>query len=466
MAFINQIYSLVNDAAAQVLGTAAPKANTTTGLVDLGSALTDKQLVDHFYHELVNRIYRTRYMVRSKARKDRKVLRDTTEYGAYTQRVYYELPEAVANQTYTIPQLDGGGNIDTYNQANPYSINQTVAISSMIFGTKGTWSIEVIRPVEQIKMAFLSASEMACFIDGIYITIDNAMKVQEEAIEAAAINTGIAQAVAAGRGRNVLGEYNILHSGSPLASVEAANESADFHRYVVREILKTKSQLNDMSVKFNAAGYATYTSDDNMVIELLNEFASNNAIYLQSDTFHNELVSLKNYDTVNYWQALGDTKFGDTSKIMVTNSGINSGNAVTVNGVIANIRDIEAVAAHFDNIRRYEKFNERSEVMIDMLKADRGYAVDDHMNNVVFYMEIPGTITKDTSDAHVTSIATSKPVVDAFQPIQITAVFGDGYTYNAVTVNGNAITPNSDGEYWYTATAATNITIAVTSKSA
>ena len=104
--------------------------------------------------------------------------------------------------------------------------------------------------------------------------------------------------------------------------------------------------------------------------------------------------------------------------------------------------------------------------MIDMLKADRGYAVDDHMNNVVFYMELPGTITKDASDAHVTSIATSKPVVDAFQPIQITAVFGSGYTYNAVTVNGDAITPNSDGEYWYTPTSAIDITIAVTSKSA
>lgn len=465
MAFINQIYSLVNDAAAQVLGKEAPAVENTTGLVDLGSALTDKQLVDHFYHELVNRIYRTRYMVRSKARKDRKVLRDTTEYGAYTQRVYYELPDAVANQTYTIPQLDQG-EIDTYNQASPYAINQTVAISSMIFGTKGTWSIEVIRPVEQIKMAFLSASEMAGFIDGIYVTIDNAMKIQEEAVEAAAVNTGIAQAIAAGRGRNVLGEYNVLHSGSPITSVEAANESADFHRYVVREILKTISQLKDMSVKFNAAGYATYTDESNMIVELLNEFASNNAIYLQSDTFHNELVALPNYDTVNFWQSLGDTKFDDTSKIIVQNSGINSGNAVTVNGVIANIRDIEAVAAHFDNIRRYEKFNERSEVMIDILKADRGYAVDDHMNNVVFYMEIPGTITKDASDAHVTSIATSKPVVDAFQPIQITAVFGSGYTYNAVTVNGDAITPNSDGEYWFTPTEAVDVTIVVTSKSA
>lgn len=465
MAFINQIYSLVNDAAAQVLGKDAPAVENTTGLVDLGSALTDKQLVDHFYHELVNRIYRTRYMVRSKARKDRKVLRDTTEYGAYTQRVYYELPDAVANQTYTIPQLDQG-EIDSYNQASPYAINQTVAISSMIFGTKGTWSIEVIRPVEQIKMAFLSASEMAGFIDGIYVTIDNAMKIQEEAVEAAAVNTGIAQAIAAGRGRNVLGEYNVLHSGSPITSVEAANESADFHRYVVREILKTISQLKDMSVKFNAAGYATYTDESNMIVELLNEFASNNAIYLQSDTFHNELVALPNYDTVNFWQSLGDTKFDDTSKIIVQNSGINSGNAVTVNGVIANIRDIEAVAAHFDNIRRYEKFNERSEVMIDMLKADRGYAVDDHMNNVVFYMEIPGTITKDASDAHVTSIATSKPVVDAFQPIQITAVFGSGYTYNAVTVNGDAITPNSDGEYWFTPTEAEDVTIVVTSKSA
>lgn len=465
MAFINQIYSLVNDAAAQVLGKDVPAVENTTGLVDLGSALTDKQLVDHFYHELVNRIYRTRYMVRSKARKDRKVLRDTTEYGAYTQRVYYELPDAVANQTYTIPQLDQG-EIDSYNQANPYAINQTVAISSMIFGTKGTWSIEVIRPVEQIKTAFLSASEMAGFIDGIYVTIDNAMKIQEEAVEAAAVNTGIAQAIAAGRGRNVLGEYNVLHSGSPITSIEAANESADFHRYVVREILKTISQLKDMSVKFNAAGYATYTDESNMIVELLNEFASNNAIYLQSDTFHNELVALPNYDTVNFWQSLGDTKFDDTSKIIVQNSGINSGNTVTVNGVIANIRDIEAVAAHFDNIRRYEKFNERSEVMIDMLKADRGYAVDDHMNNVVFYMEIPGTITKDTSDAHVTSIATSKQVVDAFQPIQITAVFGSGYTYNAVTVNGDAITPNSDGEYWFTPTEAEDVTIVVTSKSA
>ena len=122
-----------------------------------------------------------------------------------------------------------------------------------------------------------------------------------------------------------------------------------------------------------------------MVVELLSEFATATDLYLQSDTFHDELTKLPNFERVPFWQSSGQSfAFADCSKIDIDHDDFT--NAVTQAGIIGFVHDIENVACYFGNRRSWEVFNPRSEVVVHGEKAEKGYAVDNNANAVVFYI--------------------------------------------------------------------------------
>jgi hypothetical protein len=386
MAIISQISSIVNDAVADALGKNASATQLdSTNIVSLGQAIEEYDLYEGFFKSLVNRIVRTVYFIRRYEGNDRSILRDEHEYGAFVQKVYYTAPDAVDNPTY---KYDTNGN---FQQASPYDVEATVAVSALIFGGQGTWSIEIIRPVEQIKSAFLSDAAMLSFIDGIYVAVDNKYELELERIVALAANTAIANAHAEGLSRNLLAEYNTTHQSATL-TVSQALESLDFLKFATMEITRTIDNMKKMSTVFNAKNYETFTPADKLVVEMLSQFARACDMYLQADTFHNELVSLPNFESVPFWQNSGDFNFTATSAINVKNSGITGtennveDGEVSLGGIIAFVHDIENVAAYFGERHSWEMFNPRSDVMIHGEKARKGFAVDGHANGVVFYI--------------------------------------------------------------------------------
>lgn len=381
-----QISTIVNDAVSEALGkNAALKQLDSSDIVSLGKAISAYEAYDGFFKALVNRIARTVYFVRSYTGRTRSVLRDEHEYGAFIQKVYYDMPEAVDNPTWSIPTTDGD-----YHQTSPYDVEGTVTVTSMIYGGKGTWSIEIIRPIEQIKSAFLSSAEMGAFIDGIYVAIENSYKLEEERLVALAVNTSMANCINGGKARNLLAEYNTAHAGATL-TVEAALTSSEFLKYASMEINRTIDNMSVMSTVYNNAGYSTFTSKDKLVVEMLSHFASASDMYLQADTFHDELVKLPNFEKVPFWQSSGQNfAFADTSAINVKHSDLvtttNTTGVVNQGGIICFVHDVENVACYFGNRRQWEMVNPRSEVVIHGEKAEKGYAVDSHANAVVFYM--------------------------------------------------------------------------------
>ena len=381
---VEQISNIVNDAVKDALGKNVNLSDiNTSDFVSLGKAIVNFEAYEGFFKSLTNRIAKTVYFVRTYESNTRKILRDEMEYGAFVQKVYYKLPESVDNPTWSIPNSS-----NQYHQASPYDVEETIAVSALTFGGKGTWSVEIIRPIEQIKSAFLSASAMAAFIDGIYVTIDNAFKLEEERIVALAANTGIALALNStkpAQKRNLLSEYNTAHSAS-LTTADAL-ENADFLKYASMEINRTISNLKKMSTVYNSEGHETYTSKDKLIVEMLSHFASASDMYLQADTFHKELTALPNYEEVPFWQGSGDDfSFAKCSSINLSHSDINSGTATKQSGIICFLHDIEYVAAYFGNKRSWELPNPRSEIMIHGEKAEKGFAVDGHANAVVFYI--------------------------------------------------------------------------------
>ena len=297
MALVTQIKNLVNDAVADALGKNATITNLdTSDIVSLGKAISAYDAYEGFYKSLVNRIVRTVYFVRSYEGEDRNILRDEHEYGAFIQKVYYVLPEAVDNTAYQVVTNS------SVQQHSPYDVNNMIEVKSLIYGGQGTWALEIIRPDDQIKSAFLGESEMMSFIDGIYITVENAFKLEEERLVALAVNTSMAASINSGKARNLLTEYNAIYTDNTLTVTEAL-ESPLFLKFACKEIMNTVDNMKDMSTLFNSQGYETFTRKEDLVVEMLGKFINAVDVNLKADTFHKELIELPNYKKINKWQS-------------------------------------------------------------------------------------------------------------------------------------------------------------------
>ena len=391
---VKQITTLLNDVVEDLTGqSAAIQTVDTSDLVSLGKAVASLNLYEGFFGSLVNRLARTVYVTRVyEGAESRSILRDEHEYGAFIQKVYYTSPAFVDNPEYKIPQYTSG-DISGYQQSSPYDVEATVTVSAMVYGAQGTFALEIVRPVDQIRSAFLSESEMMRFIDGIYVTIENQIKLAEEGLVNAAVSTAIAAAINGGKVRNLLTEYNAI-AATPITDEKVALADTDFLKYASREIRNTIKYMRKMSTQFNVNGYKTFTPEDRLVTEVLTDFASAMTTYLEADTFHKELVELPRYEEVPFWQFAGQSygDFDDVSMISVINEKFvdavtNPTGEIEADGIIAYVHDIENVAAYFGHRRSWEKYNERDDVYIHGETARKGYAVDLNANGVAFQVK-------------------------------------------------------------------------------
>ena len=388
---IEQVKNLINDAVADALGkTSVLNDLDTSDVVSMGKAISQYDAYEGFYGSLVNRIVRTVYFVRTYEGNTRSVLRDEHDFGAFIQKVYYEMPEAVDNPAFATVTVDAVTGARTYSQASPYGVTNVVSTKALIYGGQGTWSIEIMRPEEQIKTAFLDESSMMSFIDGIYIQVENSFKLEEERLVATAVNTAIASAINGGNARNLLAEYNTANPNATLTVAEALT-SADFLKFASKEINDTINYMQNMSTLFNVEGYTTFTDRENLVVEMLSAFASASDMYLQADTFHNELTALPRFDRVSFWQGSGSSfAFDDVSAIDIVHedfvSETNLTGEIKQGGIICFLHDTENVAAYFGDRHTWEMWNPRARVMNHGEQARKGYAVDNNANAYVFYI--------------------------------------------------------------------------------
>lgn len=378
MAFtVNQVYQMVNDAAKEALGQQAVTVKDTGSLVSLGEQIQVTENVETFYKTLVNRIGRTVVAVRAFEINERSVMRNEMEWGVIYQKISFKPRDAVENASW-----------DSTKQANPYDIEPQTTVVQKLFSVMGTYSYEDSIPDYQLFTAFTTPAAMAAFISGIYTNMYNYLKIAEANLANLAVNTYMAGAMSgtnAAQKRNLLKEYNDKFTKT--LTVEQALTDASFLKFASKTINDTIKQFTSPSAIFNAEGIVRQTTKDKLVVEVLSQFATATTSYMESDTYHNELVKLPRYEEVNYWQASGTGfSFDDVSTIDIQNAKINEGAEVKKTGIVAFIHDYDAVASIIYRRRSNSIYNPRAERYNVMEKADKGYAVDLSENGVVFYM--------------------------------------------------------------------------------
>lgn len=401
MGNVTQIYSLVNDAVSDFLGSTAVRIKDTSSFVDCGRTLADLHTesnpyagLDSFFGALACRIAKTEVMTKLYERKKRGVITDLLDFGCFVERVYADVQNAGENFAWSV---SNGENPPTIKKKDPYDVTTPINITTKIYGLRGTWAIERVIPYKQIKEAFLSEASMAAFIDSFYTIIATSMNLDMDVLENLAINTGIAMAIHNGQATNLLQVYN---TGRPTSlTVSLAMSDADFLAFANSAITKMQKLMEDPSKRFNPAAFTTWTKKEDQKLEVLAEFANASRFKLLANTYNANLASLEGYSEVNAWQGEGKDSydFESASTIDVKNVGVyaddDTGAAIEVKqtGVLAFLRDKDAVKGYFGEVYTWEIPDVRQRITNHGEEAEIGFAVDPHFNMWVFYIADPVT---------------------------------------------------------------------------
>lgn len=376
---VTQLKEIVNSATSEVLGKTDVVNDDLSNLVDVGNEIFDTDNIDNYVKKLIDRIGQVIFVNRLYAGGVPSVLMDSWEYGSVVEKISADMPEADENDSW---QLQDG---QTYSQDTFYQPK----VSAKFFNSKVTFDVKLSFTTEQVKESFSNVNELNGFISMLETGVKNSMTVKLDGLIMRTINNMTGQILNSANGLqkvNLLADYNKV-SGQTLTA-DKALMNKDFLKFASLTIKKYQARITKMSTLFNAGGKARFTTTDNLHTVLLSDFADSAEVYLLSDTYHNDTVSLPNHETVPYWQGSGKSyAFDDVSKIDVKiDAGNKTPKAVTQTGILGVMFDTNALGVSNLNQRTTTSYNARAEFYTNYYKMDAGYFNDLNENFVVFYI--------------------------------------------------------------------------------
>lgn len=382
---MKQIYEIINTVSQEVLGEAALVQEDLGNIVDIGTAVFDNNSFDKFVRSLVDHIGRVVFVDRVYRGRVPSIVRDGWEYGAVLEKLACKLPEAQENESW---ELQSGTSYDP-------NVFIAPVVTAHFYNKKVTFEIQISIVERQFRSAFSSGSQAASFIAMIFNAIENSMTIKLDALIMRTICNMIgetvyddfgANAITGGSGVkavNVLYLYNQTVAEADALTAANCMQSPAFLRFASNLMKMYKDRLAVESTLFNIDGEPRFTPADRLHFVVLSEFAAGVESYLQSDTFHDEMVALPEYESVPFWQGSGTGyAFTDTGKVYVTTA---SNHAETVTGVLGVMFDSDAAAVCNMDRRTTSQYNAKGEFTNNFFKMDCQYLNSLQENFVVFF---------------------------------------------------------------------------------
>ena len=376
---VTQLKDIVNAVTSEVLGKEDVISEDLSNLVDVGNEIIDTDNVDNYVKTLIDRIGKVIFVNRLYAGGVPSVLMDSWEFGSIVEKISADMPEADENDSWNLQ--DG----QTYSQDTFYQPK----VSAKFFNSKVTFDVKLSFTTQQVKESFASVNELNAFLSMLETGVKNSMTVKLDGLIMRTINNMTAQTLYNGQAMqkvNLLTAYNTT-TGTKLTADKALMDK-DFLKYASLVIKKYQARITKMSTLFNQGQKARFTNTTDLHTVLLSDFADSAEVYLMSDTYHNDTVSLPQHETVPYWQGSGKTyAFNDVSSIKVKiNDGTKTAKDVSQTGIVGVMFDTNALGVSNLNQRTTTAYNARAEFYTNFYKMDAGYFNDLNENFVVFYI--------------------------------------------------------------------------------
>ena len=335
----NQVATLVNAAIAQSTGASNIATMALEEIVDRGNDASVIGSVEQFTKSLLNVMIGNWYTDRSyRSQYEDPFFQNSEAFAAIASFITIQAPDVQPSHAWT-DFVSGTTTAGVYTLYLP-------TVDQRVYGKSISWELPVAITDEQWNTAFHSAAELAAFVNQIFLVVDNALVMHMEDLDRANRNNFIALKfeAQADLGNTGIHVVDLVDGWANFSGATADITREDFLKdrkalnWAKSEMIFYKDFMKKMSVKFNTASFKRFTPDEDLVVQVLARFEQYLNAVAESDTYHNEILSLPNHQTIPYWQAEGDLSFDATSEIKIeTVPAAGADPAVVVNqsGIVA-----------------------------------------------------------------------------------------------------------------------------------
>lgn len=382
---MTQIYEIMNSTMQEILGESATVQEDLTNIVDLGKTVIDTDNLDSYVKKLVNHIGKVVFSNRLYKGGVPSVVLDSWEFGSILEKITADMPDATESDSW---KLENGKDYSP-------DIFYQPKVDAKFFNSRVTFEVPLSFTEMQVKQSLSSVTQLNGFISMLETAVENSITVKTENLIMKTINNMIAETLHDSgitsetastttdvKAVNLLYSYNQLNGTSLTA--EKAIKDSNFIKFASYTISLYKDRISKISKLFNVGKKARFTPESELHLVLLSDFANASMVYLESDTFNNELVKLPKYESVPYWQGSGtEYEFNEVSKINVKCA---SGTVVEQTGIIGVMFDTNALGVSNLDKRVTTNYNPKAEFYNNFYKVDAGYYNDLNENFVVFFV--------------------------------------------------------------------------------
>lgn len=311
-----------------------------SNFLDFGRAFTDTATendLDNFIKKLGDKVGRQIFVSREYEPLRTSILRDGTEWGSVVEKSRI-IPRDF--ETNFVWDLTAG---EKYDEFLTYKPNNA---SVKYYNKKVTYRIPLEVTRKQVRGAMTGADAFVRFVGALEQTVANQMSLAYEIMSQRLLNGMIAET--ARNSREVkLGTMYLAETGTSFDSEEEMLHDPAFLRWATSVILDYKNLITRMSNSYNDGSVMTFTPAEYQRLTLLSTFSTNLETQLYSGTYHEKFIQLGEFDTVPFWQTIGDKSYSARSEVKATPIhyiDTEGDTDVDVHGVIGILYDRDAVA--------------------------------------------------------------------------------------------------------------------------
>lgn len=313
-----QIDGLVNEAYSQSVGATDVAEMDLTKFADEG--VSDVQALRSKYTGKLIGLVTNNFFTQTSAESeyDDPFYQDEREFGAITQMISAQIPEARENSAWQ-DFVSGVTKVGEYTVYLP-------TIDTSYYTKQVAWGLPFDFSGEQWNQAFKDAAGVRGMVDYIFMIAQNGIMKHRENMNETNRNNYLAQKIQHAAEVGATGVHVVdlvekfaVRRGLSSFTVAEALASDDYKAFAMSQLGAYASYMRKQSGIFTADGSVRFVPTDRLIVQVLDEFDREMAV-TKAGIYHNELIKMPGYKTVAAWQGLGELDFETLSSLNVKTS--------------------------------------------------------------------------------------------------------------------------------------------------